>query len=32
MEIIKFFNIKNGEKLTQLSLKTDVLLLTCVFE
>ena len=26
------FNIKNGEKLTQLFLKSDVLLLSCVFE
>ena len=32
MEIIKLFNIKNGEELTQLSLKSDVVLLACVFE
>ena len=32
MDIIKRFNIKNGDKLTQLYLKSDVLLLTCVFE
>ena len=31
-EIIKLFNIKNGEELTYLFLKTNVLLLTCVFE
>ena len=31
-EIIKFFNIKNGEELTYRYLKSDVLLLTCVFE
>ena len=32
MDIFKRFNIKNGEDLTQLYLKSDVLLLTCVFE
>ena len=31
-EIIKKVNIKNGEDLTQLFLKSDVLLLACVFE
>ena len=31
-EIIKLFNIKSGEKLTQLKLKCDVLLLSCVFQ
>ena len=32
MDIIKRFNIKNGEELTQLHLESDVLLLACVFE
>ena len=31
-EFIKRFNIKNGEELTQIYLKSDVLLLTCVFD
>ena len=32
IEITKRFINKNGEKLTQIYLKSDVLLLTCVFE
>ena len=32
MDIIKRFNIKNGEQLREIYLKSDVLLLTCVFE
>ena len=31
-EIIKIFDVKNGEELTQFYLKGDVLLLACVFE
>ena len=31
-EIIKKFNNKNREQLTQLYLKSDVLILACVFE
>ena len=32
MDIIERFNIKNGEELTEIYFKSDVLLLTCVFE
>ena len=32
MDIIKRFNIKNGEELTEINLQSDVLLLACVFE
>ena len=31
MDIIKIFNIENGEELTQIYLKSDVLLLLCAF-
>ena len=31
-EIIKLFNIKNGEEIRDIHLKSDVLLLACVFE
>ena len=32
MKIIKKFNIKSGEELTEIYLNSDVLLLACVFE
>ena len=32
MDIIKRINIKNGEELTEVFLKSDILLLACVFE
>ena len=32
VDIIKRFNFKNGEELTKINLKSDVLLLTCIFE
>ena len=32
MDIIELFNIKNGKELTEINLKCDVFLLTCVFE
>ena len=32
MDVIKKFNIKIGEELTETILKSDVSLLTCVFE
>ena len=31
-DVIKRFNLKNGEELTEIFLKSDVLLLACVFE
>ena len=32
MDIIDKFNFKNGEELKEIYLKSDVLLLTCVFK
>ena len=32
MDIFKKFNIKSGEELTEIYLKSDVILLACVFE